>query len=716
MSTRPLLSNNWYRVREIKPRLRGHVQIHRHEYRGEVWYIFEDRVGGRHHRFNFASYRIIHLMDGRRDMRTIWELLTEKVDDSTPTQDDVIRLLGQLHASDLVLADVTPDTAELFERRTKHERRKWMGRVANPVALRIPLYDPDKLLTTLARWLRPLDGWAGVMVWLAVVLPALIVLPSQWKALTLNVNEQLLGTGNLLLLAVLFPLVKVLHELGHGLVCKLRGGEVHETGVMLLAGYPVPFVDVSNSSAFVSKWQRALVGAAGMLTELFIAAIAFYFWLGLEPGLTRSIAYNVAVLASVTTLFFNANPLLRYDGYYILADLIEIPNLGTRANRHWQYLAEAFVFRVKNPERPAATIGERRWFVFYAPLSYVYRLFVSLSIAIFIAGKLFLFGVAFGIWTIAQGVVWPIFKGLRALATAPQYADRGKRIRNVFAIGSVLLALLLFVMPLPFHTHAEGVLWLPERAILRAETAGFVRQVLAAPGTAVQVGDAVVESVEPGLAARIQVQHARVDEISAQVDAAWLVSQSKVQQLEQEAAREQAALARLEDEVQHLTLRAAAAGTLMMDRPTDLPGRFVRKGEVLGYLRTADAPLVRVVVTQADIDPVRLGTRGVEVRLPQAPGETIGATLRRGVPAGARQLPSAVLGSSGGGVVATDPRDGKGLTTIESVFEFELELPAELVHRYLGSRVHVRFEHEPEAVGLRAVRALRRAFLSFFQV
>lgn len=716
MATRPLLSTYWFRVRDLKPRLRGHVRIHRHEYRGEVWYVFEDRVGGRHHRFNFASYRVIHLLDGKRSMDEVWALLSEDIDDETPTQDDLIRLLGQLHSADLVLSDVTPDAAELLERRSKHERRKWLGRIGNPVALRIPLFDPDALLTRLAAWVRPLDGWAGVALWLLVVLPAVLLVPSQWRPLTENFNEQFLSGGNLLLLGLLFPLVKIAHELGHGLVCKLRGGEVHETGVMLLALYPVPFVDVSNSAAFVSKWQRALVGAAGMLTELFIAALAFYAWLLLEPGLARSIAWNVAVLASVTTLFFNANPLLRYDGYYILADAIEIANLGQRANRHWQYLADRFLFGVRNPERPPATPGERRWFVGYAPLAYAYRLFVSFAIALFIAQEFFLVGVVMALWTVGQGVLWPIFKGLKALATAPRYADRVPRIRAVMLGGVALAGALLFVVPLPYHSDAEGVLWLPERAIVRAEAAGFVREVVARPGQAMTAGDAVAELVDPALAARIAVQAARVEEITAKIDAAWLESQAKVQQLEQQLALEQASLARQQEEARLLTVRAGAAGDLLVDRPADLPGRFVRKGEVLAYLRTGDAPLARVVLPPSAIDAVRAGTRAVEFRLPQASGEILAAQTTRGVPAATRLLPSAVLGTQGGGEIATDPRDTKGMQTLQSVFEFELALPAELPHRFLGSRLYVRFEHAPQPIGQRWWRGLRRLFLSTFQV
>ena len=711
-----LVSSNWYRLRNLKPRLRGHVQIHRHEYRGEAWYVIEDRLGGKHQRFNFASYRVIHLMDGRHDMDALWARLSAELNDDTPTQDDIIRLLGQLHAADLVMMDVTPDVAELFERRGKQQRKKWMSRVGNPIALRFPLLDPDPLLNWMVQRLRPLFGWPVVLLWLLLVVPALLIAPAHWKELTGNLNERMLAGENLLMLAVLFPLVKVVHELAHGLACKLRGGEVHEAGVMLLALFPVPYVDVSHASAFVSKWQRALVGAAGMLGEMAVAAIAFYLWLLLEPGVARAIAWNVAVLGSVTTLFFNANPLLRYDGYYILADLIEIPNLGTRANKYWQYLAEAYVFGVKGAKPPLATPGERRWFIGYAPLSYVYRLVVAFGIALFVAQQFFVIGVLIGLWSLATGVFWPLFKGLRALATGAQFADRGPRIRAVMGGGAVLLALLLFALPLPHHTSADGVLWLPERAILRAQSDGFARSLLAEPGARLAAGQPVLESVEPGLAARIASQQARLDEIQVQHAAAWATSPARAQQLEQDLAREQAALQRLQSQAEGLTLRSGVDGTLLIDRPSDLPGRWLKKGEVVGYVRSADAPLVRLVVPQSDVDLVRQDTQAAQVRLAQGLDGPWTAQVKRAVPAASRELPSAALGTVGGGEAVVDPRDAKGLATLQSVFEFELELPREVPHDYLGSRVYVRFEHGAEPVGWRMWRAVRRAFLSQFQV
>lgn len=710
----PPLSGHWYRMRLLRPQLRRHVQLHRHAYRGEVWYVIEDRLGAKHQRFNFQAYRVFHLMDGQRSMDDIWAALNAEPGDETPTQDDVLRLLSTLHAADLIQMDVSPDVAELLARRGKQVRRKWLSRMGNPLGLRFPLFDPDLLLGDLVQRSRRRLGRAAWLLWLAIVLPALALLPAHWQALSANSRDLMLAADNLIMLGLLFPLVKIIHELGHGLACKAFGGEVHETGVMLLVLYPVPYVDVSNAAAFVSKWQRALVGAAGMLAELFVAALAFYAWLLLEPGVARGVAFNVAMLASVTTLFFNANPLLRFDGYYILADLIEIPGLGQRANRHWQYLAERFVFGVRGSQPPQATPGERRWFLAYAPVAYGYRLALSLAIALFIAGQILFIGVLLALWTIIQGVLWPIFKALKALLSAPQFAGRALRVRGVLLGGGLLAVLLLFALPLPHHTVAAGVLWLPERAIVRAEGAGFVRRLLAQPGETLAEGQPVLEMVEPGLAARVLTQEGKVEELRARYDAVWGESQAKAKQIEQQLGHELAALARLQDDAARLTLRTHTAGLLLIEAPGDLPGRYIKQGEVVGYLQTAERPLVRLLVPQSEVDAVRLDTRSVELRLPQDSAARWPARLLRATPAAVHQLPSAALGTKGGGPTPTDPRDEKGLATLESLFEFELQLPVDVPHEFLGSRVQVRFEHSAEPVGLRLLRALRRLFLSHF--
>jgi len=714
--TTALLSTNWYRVAHLRPRLRGHIRIHRHAYRGDIWYVVEDRVAGKYHRFNPPSYRIISLMDGKRDMAAVWKRLTDQLAEDTPAQEDVIKLLGQLHASDLILCDVDPDVAELFERRVKQERRKFASRYLNPISLRFPIWDPDRTLDLMLGWFHPLIGIHGILLWLAVVLPAFFLVPLHWPDLTENFSEQLLAMDNLLVMALVFPIIKAAHELGHGLSAKARGGEVHEMGVMLLVFFPIPYVDASSASAFPRKADRMLVGAAGMLTELFIAALAFYLWILLEPGFIRSLAYNAIVLASVTTVLFNANPLLRYDGYYILADWAEIPNLGTRANKYWQYLAERYLFGVQQSEPPPATPGERRWFMGYAPLAFAYRMFVLFGIALFIAGQYFFIGVLLALWGLVASLGVPLYKGAAALLTGPQFAARVLRIRIVLAGLAIVLGLLLFALPMPYHTQAEGVVWLPEQAILRAGGNGFVTKVLAQPGDTMKPGQVVIHSREPSLAYGIAAQEAKLDEVRARYDAVWGVNPAQAGQMEEDLHREQAVLDRLRDEAAQLALRAQAQGTLLMDRPRDMPGRYLRRGEVVGYVVGEYVPIVRVVVSQSDVDLVRLSTRNVEVKFPQTMGETWPARLIREVPKAGRELPSPALGMAGGGQIAMDPRDDKGTTTVESLFQFELEMPGNAPARHIGSRVYVRFEHPPEPIGVRGLRALRRLFLSHFHV
>jgi putative peptide zinc metalloprotease protein len=202
--TEALLSSNWFRVARLRPRLRGHVRVHRHAYRGDVWYVVEDRVAGKYHRFNPASYRVISLLDGKRDMAAVWARLTAELAEDTPAQEDVIKLLGQLHFSDLIQSDVDPDVAELFERHGKQRRSRFMSRYMNPISLRFPLVDPDRFLEWLVQRLGLLRHGRGMLLWLAVVLPAAALAPSYWTDLTQNFGEQLLAVDNLLLMAVIF--------------------------------------------------------------------------------------------------------------------------------------------------------------------------------------------------------------------------------------------------------------------------------------------------------------------------------------------------------------------------------------------------------------------------------------------------------------------------------------------------------------------------------
>ena len=281
----------------------------------------------------------------------------------------------------------------------------------NPLAMRFKLFDPEKFLVRFEPFVRPVFNWVGALVWLALVGYAVFLVGVHWPEFTRNVTDRVLAPENLVLVWIIFPILKALHEFGHAFAIKLLKGEVHEMGIIFLVFTPIPYVDASSSLAFRSKWERALVGAAGIFVELFLAAIAVLVWVNVEPGFVRSVAYNVVLIAGVSSLLFNVNPLLRFDGYYILMDLLEIPNLGQRGNRYLAYLVQRYLFGIRDAEPPLSSRGERIWFSIYSSAAFVYRIFIYTAIIVFIASNFFIAGVLIALWAIASMIVYPLFKG-----------------------------------------------------------------------------------------------------------------------------------------------------------------------------------------------------------------------------------------------------------------------------------------------------------------
>jgi putative peptide zinc metalloprotease protein len=711
-----LFSASWYRVADLKPRLRSHARIHRHRYRGEIWYVLQDLASGRSHRFSPTSYLVIGLMDGQRTVEEIWRISLDRLKDDAPTQDELIQLLTQLHGADVLQCDVSPDAAEVLQRHEKQERRKLLGQLASPLWWRLPLFDPERILSALLPWVRPALSLPGVILWGLTVGAALLLTAVHWTDLTGNLLDRLLSFQNLMVLWLVFPLVKVLHELGHGLATTAYGGEVHDMGVMFLVFSPLPYVDASAASAFASKWQRALVGAAGMMAELFVAALALFVWIAAEPGLVRAAAYNVFLLAGVSTLLFNANPLLRYDGYYILADLLEIPNLYTRSRTYLGYLCERYLFGQREAEPPQASRAERAWFVAYAVSSFAYRIVVILAIAFVLLGSFFYLGMLAVAVLLGTWLLVPLFKILRYVLTNPRLGRvRGRAVAVSLVLTALVVGAVGFV-PIPLRTSTEGVIWVPEDAMVRATAEGFVERIAVRPGAEVREGDLLIECRDPLLGTRARVLEARLRELRARYDEQRPADRVKAAVIQEEVRYVQQDLDRVREQISGLTIRSRTRGTFVLPGAEDLPGRFVRRGELLAYVVVLDRITVRTVVPQAQIGLVRERTNGVAVRLAERLEDPVPATMRREVPGASERLPSPALGQSGGGQVAVDPRDAQGLTAMQKVFQIDLEIPVGLPLLNVGGRAYVRFDHGAEPLLFQWVREFRQLFLARLNV
>jgi putative peptide zinc metalloprotease protein len=715
-SGKPLLSPNWFRVAAVRPRLHGHVRITRHHFRGERWFVLEDLAENRVHRYAPAAQQAVALMDGKHTLDEIWQSLAG-LGEERPTQDEMLHLMAQLDGANLLATERLPDMAELADRAQRTARGKAWRRVANPLYIRIPLLDPDRFLNATVGLVRPFASVWGLLLWLAVVGWGVLQASLHWGELTSDLADRVMARDNLPILLLTFPVLKLLHELGHCYAAKLGGAAVHEAGIMTLIVMPVPYVDVTGATAFPDKWRRAVVGAAGMIVETFCAGLAMVVWTHMEPGVARAAAFNVMLIAGVSTLIFNGNPLLRFDAYFILSDLIEIPNLGTRASRYWGYLVNRYAFGVRGQTSPVQAAGERKWFLLYAPASFGYRIWVMASIALFIAAQLHGVGALLAVWTVAGGIAYPIAKGLWHVATAPGL--RAQRLRAVLTTGGAVaaVALLLFAVKLPYGTTTQGVVWAPPGADLRAGAEGQMAALQATPGAALAAGAAISESADPVLGARARLLEAQLQEVRLRYDAALENDRVQAAMLRSQIAYFTSGLREARARIDALKVTTPVAGTFLVNTPEDLPGKFMKRGDLIGYALDGDAAVVRVIVPQSEISLVRDDTRGIELRFASDPMRVLHvAHALREVPTATRQLPSEALATNGGGPFELDPTDEKHQRALEVVFQLDVKLPPGTPPLRIGERVYVRFAHEDRSLGWRVARSARQLFLKRFDL
>jgi len=706
-----LTSRHWYRVKSLVPRLHDQVEIHRHDYRGLIWYLLENTTTGRSHRFNPAAYQFIGMMDGVRSVQQIYDQVTEKLDEHTPGQEEIIELMSKLYEADLLKVDAQTNTDEMFERQSNQRSKKLKQRFANPVALRFALWDPEDFLNRhfhKVKWMFSM--WMG-LAWLLLMFYASVQAAQHWPQINHHFGINALSPYNLLLLFLLYPPIKFVHELGHAFSAKLEGGEVHEMGITFLLFVPVPYVNVSAATHFRSRYKRMLVSAAGILVESSLAALGLLLFLAAQPGIVQNIGFNLFLIGGISSLFFNGNPLLKYDGYYILADWIGIPNLYQRAAQYWQYLFRRYLFGLRNTVSPVSAPGEAPWFLFYCLLSLLYRLGILWFIITMVTNIFFYIGVVLAIWMISVQILWPLYKGLNYLLTNP--ALQKQRPRALLTSGILVTALVAVIgfQPLPSYTVSQGVVWQPDEVRLRAEHDGFVQALMVDSNQRVTRGTPLLSLHDPFLQSEARIAEARVQEIKARYRASRANNNVQAGVVREELSIAESELEFIREKSSAMSIDAFKNGELVLLDADDLPGRFVRKGDLLGYIIDDEQPTVRMAVSQDHIGQLRQAVTDIKVRFASDPNRDFDARILRQAPEATNRLPSAALATTGGGpYIATMNADNE-LETQEKVFLVDLEPEFQGHQIPLGTRAYVRINHGSEALVSQWYRRLRQVFL-----
>ena len=306
--------------RPIAP-LRGDLLVSPQLFYGQLCFVIKDPVTLRYYRMQPVEHFLVTQFDGRRTARDLLGLLQQQFPEGSLTVQDVLRFVGTPHESHLLAGQGTGHAQWLTKRRAAAKRRRGLELLQNFLFFKMPLCNPDRALGVLNRTI-------GRLIYTRVtgVLALVLVGVALFNALAHverfgQMSYSLLAPGNLLVLYCVFMVTKVFHELGHGLTAKHYGGEVSTMGVLLFIVTPSFYCDTSDAWMIPSRAARLWINAAGVVVEMVLAALASFVWLYTPDGsLWNQVALNIMLSCSVATLLFNANPLLRYDGYYFLAD------------------------------------------------------------------------------------------------------------------------------------------------------------------------------------------------------------------------------------------------------------------------------------------------------------------------------------------------------------------------------------------------------------
>ncbi len=711
-----LISPHWYRVAKLKPVLHSNIEIHRHDYRGLIWYMLEDITTGRNHRFNPAAYQFIGQMDGNKTVQEIYDNINEQLENFAPGQLDIIHLIGQLHSADLIKTDVLINTEELLERHETTKASRLKQRFMNPVAMKLPLWDPEEFLNKHFPKVRWIFSYQAALVWLMIIIIATTQAAQNWPEIRQYFNINALSPYNLLLMFLIYPPLKILHELGHAFSAKLEGGEIHEMGVNFLMFMPIPYVNVSTVVHFQSKYKRMLVSSAGILVESFLAALGLLLFLATEPGITHSIGFNMFLIGGVSSIFFNGNPLLKYDGYYILADAIGIPNLYERSSQYWRYLFQRYLFGLNHVSSPATAPGEVQWFFFYSLSAMVYRLAVLWFIFVMVTEKFFLFGVLLTLWLLGLQILIPIIKSIRFILTSPSLHHKRKKSILISSALMVLFSALFGLIPVPSYTLTEGVVWQPEEVQLKTEQNGFIEPITIKNNQIVEAGTTVIQLSDPFLKAEEKIALARLNELKRQYRGERFENYAKAGIILNEIRVAESELTHIQNKNNSMSVKTFKKGRLIIPNSDDLPGNYVRQGELLGYILDSEPSTIRMAVSQDNIGQLRSNIEDIKIRFASDVHTEYTGKIIRQSPEGTNRLPSAALATNGGGKFFVSQNAQGQMQTSQKIFIIDLHFDSQNQEIKLGTRAYVRISHGGESVIRQVYRRVRQAFLRRFNV
>jgi putative peptide zinc metalloprotease protein len=739
MSHRSLVSSS---SRPLKVRLRRDLVFVRQTWQGRDYWIVKDPLALRFYRFEDEEFALLRMLDGQHSADEIRRQFAERFAPQRITHRELFQFIGSLYRSSLLISDAPRQAVPLQQRARENRRREWTSKLSNVLAVRLQGFDPDGLLRVLNRyfgWIfsRPMVVIMGLFVISAVAL--VLTHFEQFQHKLPGYQEFFIG-NNWLALAVVLAATKVLHELGHGVACKRFGSQCHSMGIMFLVLMPCLYCDVSDSWTLKSKWRRAAIAAAGMYVEFILASVCAFLWWFSEPGWVNMLALNVVVVCSISTLLFNANPLLKFDGYYILADLIEVPNLRTKASRVLRRFSCQWMLGIEPQPDPFMPPRHRWLFGLYSILAFAYRWFITLSIFWFLYNLLEPWGLKIigqaialmALWGLAGLPLWQLFRFLSVPGRISTVQPFRFGITAVFAV--LVLAGVMWI-PVPHDVTCSFIVQHADAATVYVEMPGKLRTIRTGPAEHVQSGQDLLVLENPGLLEAITrlegeeeiarqkyysaKQQSHYDEAAqAGLDALLASWQAISRQLEQR--RHDVARLQVQSPIDGKVISASWVSEPETDdgqlatwygHPLEVRncGAWLEEGTVVCQIAPAEAPLQAILaIDQADIEFVASGNR-VRLWFRQQPNRLHESRIDLISPVAMEIVPRALSQDSGGDLATVPGPDGKPVPR-STTYQVRVNLDESAGMIANGSTGIARIRTGNQTVGSRLWRFLCKTF------
>ncbi len=668
--------------------LRADLCISHQLFEGRSFAIIKDPLSLKYFRLPAEDFALAALFDGKSTVAAIRSAFTASQPHVALRQTqqqitDRIRSFAQelLHAGFLeTTAAATRDLMQRDNHRRSNQTTSPWTWFMQILTLKIPLWDPDALLIRLEKRLCWVWSWTGLFMSLGLFLIGLTVFVFHWPRIQPSLNDYL-SLPNLALIWLLTIVVKIIHEFGHGLTCKHYGGEVHEMGLMMMIFSPFLYADVTDSYVFPNKRHRILVAAAGIYVELVIAAIATLLWSISQPGPTQQLLFNLMLITSVWTILFNANPLMKFDGYYMLTDLLDVPNLRSKAQMCVSDMARRLICGQKGgvigrvdllPQR------HRGWFVLYSVVSQLYLLQITVGIAMLFHHLLKPYGLAWlgdclGVGAFVSMLILPVIKFFRKQLSVP--AAVRSNWRPWIMLGTVSLVFIL-VMLLPWRIMVERpvVVQSLKSDIVRAEVSGRITEMRVSSGKKVEAGEVLALLSQPRITADAQAavlmeeraRHALNMTVGASDPAAYRQAETQLEQAKGKSLE----AARMASK---LTLKAAKAGVVITQDLDRLMNGSLRSGDALCEIAQLDPIQIFIPLNERQARHIRAGQK-VEVRVSAYPDRTFeGRVMDDSKTSPAHELPPNLVATRGGDLAATEDQQGR-LVPLETTYGVQISM------------------------------------------